>query len=283
MMQPLHQLFRRLRFLALCRFDFYKGNSEYRWTYLEDGDVIRVVMQRQGGRGPARELRLRAGTYDLAVFSHIFHSLQYSTRDLARNDDLQARYEAIRAAGRRPLIIDAGANIGMAALYFRDIYPEAAILCVEPEPKNFAELQRHLRNDPLILPLQAAVASADGGIEIVDPGAGSNAFRTRLVSDGTDQRIPAYSFDSLLAKANTLGPVEPFLAKIDIEGFEAGLFDVNDAWIDRFYMIAIELHDWMLPKQGCSGSFLRNIAGRDRDFLLHGENIFSISNAAPMM
>jgi hypothetical protein len=43
-------------------------------------------------------------------------------------------------------------------------------------------------------------------------------------------------------------------------------------------VLVIELHDWMLPRAANSGPFLREIAVRDRDFVYHGENIFSISN-----
>ena len=37
-------------------------------------------------------------------------------------------------------------------------------------------------------------------------------------------------------------------------------------------------HDWLLPKQQNSGNFLRQISSRNRDFVFHGENVFSISN-----
>ena len=70
----------------------------------------------------------------------------------------------------------------------------------------------------------------------------------------------------------------PFLAKIDIEGAEADLFSRDTDWIDQFPLIIVELHDWLLPKQGTSRNFLRCIAARNRDFVYLGENIFSIRN-----
>jgi hypothetical protein len=48
----------------------------------------------------------------------------------------------------------------------------------------------------------------------------------------------------------------------------------------RFPVIIIELHDGMLPAQCKSRNFLQVMAGRDRDFLLRGENVVSISVAA---
>ena len=70
----------------------------------------------------------------------------------------------------------------------------------------------------------------------------------------------------------------PFIVKIDIEGFEGELFSRNLEWLDRFYVLIIELHDWMLPRQRSSQSFLRAVGALDRDFLQVGENVFSIAN-----
>jgi hypothetical protein len=38
----------------------------------------------------------------------------------------------------------------------------------------------------------------------------------------------------------------------------------------------VELHDWLLPKAGTSCSFLHCAGQHDRDFVVVGENIFSI-------
>jgi hypothetical protein len=74
---------------------------------------------------------------------------------------------------------------------------------------------------------------------------------------------------------------EPFLIKIDIEGFESDLFSANTEWVDCFPVIIIELHDWMLPGDCNSRNFLQAIAGRSRDFILRGENVVSVSVAKP--
>lgn len=42
-----------------------------------------------------------------------------------------------------PLIIDAGAHIGLTTLYFKHLYPESQILSIEPHPLNFKFLQKN--------------------------------------------------------------------------------------------------------------------------------------------
>jgi hypothetical protein len=93
-------------------------------------------------------------------------------------------------------------------------------------------------------------------------------------NDQTDA-IPAF----VQSLTNTMPKCTPFMAKIDIEGFEDVLFYSNTDWIERFPVIIIELHDWMLPGKANSTNFLRAIAEYDRDLLFRGENVVSIANA----
>ncbi len=44
--------------------------------------------------------------------------------------------------GKQPLIIDGGANIGMAVLYFKRNYPDARIIAFEPNPSGFELLKK---------------------------------------------------------------------------------------------------------------------------------------------
>lgn len=49
----------------------------------------------------------------------------------------------------RPLILDAGANIGMAVLYFKWLYPDAEVWGFEPEPRTFLALQENVARNHL--------------------------------------------------------------------------------------------------------------------------------------
>jgi len=41
----------------------------------------------------------------------------------------------------------------------------------------------------------------------------------------------------------------------------------------------VALHDWLFPGEARSRTFLEAVGGRDRDFLVSGETVFSIANA----
>ena len=48
--------------------------------------------------------------------------------------------------------------------------------------------------------------------------------------------------------------------------------------VDLFYLIFVELHDWLLPGQRTSQSFLKAAASLDRDFIVHKHHVVSIRN-----
>jgi FkbM family methyltransferase len=256
---------RRIRFEIAQRLNRRRPQRDYRWTRRPKNGRLSVLLRDSVGR--ERELSLRPNGSDFDVFLQIFEQRQYDTSAMRRHGDIQAQYAEILAAGKIPLIVDAGANVGLSALYFRDRYPKAKILAIEPEAGNFAELVK--RSDELTVPIQAGLANFDGWLEVCDPGLGDWGFRTRRADAG----VPAIRLSTLLET----WAGEPFILKVDIEGFEADLFD-DPALLDRFTLLYFEPHDWMLPGQGSAGSFLRAIAGLDRDFLIAGENIASIAN-----
>ena len=50
--------------------------------------------------------------------------------------------------------------------------------------------------------------------------------------------------------------------------------------MDKFKILIVELHDWMLPKKSISKNYFnaicRSMEKNDRDILIKGENIISI-------
>jgi FkbM family methyltransferase len=227
-------------------------------------------------RGETLHIHAR-DSIDIEVLRQVFASEDYRLSRLKRYNELMQWLQAVQFAGGRPLVLDLGANTGLASLYFSREFPDARILAVEPEVANAELARRAVSGHGDVNLITAGIASSDGRATIVDPGQGNWAYRTELAPDGV---VSMLGVQRLIADHADEDCV-PFIAKVNIEGFESELFSRNVEWADRFPMLIIELDDWMLPGVGSAQNFLRWAAARARDFIYIGENIFSIARALP--
>lgn len=167
-------------------------------------------------------------------------------------------------------ILDAGANIGLAALFFAQKFPAASIICLEPEPGNFSLLQKNTENYPNILPVQAGLWSKSAFLQVIDEGLDNWGFTVKECSADTPGSIRAVSMADLLAGYS----LEKFdLVKLDIEGSEKEILDAADAanWLASCSVLVIELHDRMKP--GTSASLFKAVQNKEYLFDVKGENL----------
>jgi FkbM family methyltransferase len=215
-------------------------------------------------------LRLRPDSTDVEIFSQIFLYAHYRTYDMARCAEIAAYYDSCA----KPLVLDLGANIGLSALYFAKNWPKATIVGVEPDQGNYALFCQNTAGHEHIVPMRGAIASKHSYARIINPHESEWGYRTEI-NDRNSGGLVALSVAELLERHSDC---QPFICKIDIEGAEQELFSANTQWLERFPIVIIELHDWLFPRSGNSANFLRAIAGTNRDFILSGENIFSVAH-----
>ncbi|MCW1383968.1 FkbM family methyltransferase [Novosphingobium sp. KCTC 2891] len=196
---------------------------------------------------------LGGGDYDLSIYPDVH----------AR---VRARCDAILARGHKPIVIDGGANIGAASRWFRWEWPAAIVVAVEPDPRSIATLRLNLAGDSDVRILHAALGSERGKVAVIEEDL-SWASRTARAEDG----VPMVTIDDAIAVA---GDGEPFLCKLDIEGFEEDLFARNLDWIERFPVVVIEPHDWLMPGRGTSLPFQKAMAARNYELVIRNENLF---------
>ena len=212
---------------------------------------------------------------DIAVIQQVFVAEDYSLARLRRHREIVAWVDSIRTNGKRPLILDLGANTGLASLYFTREFPDAAIVALEPDPGNAAQARKNLRGFNSVKMVEGGISNQDGRANIVNPDDGNWAYRTEKSETGSIEMVSVAKLIERYADARSV----PFIAKIDIEGFEDDLFARNTEWFDAFPIVIIELHDWLLPGKLTSQNFLKLVSQRDRDFVYAGENVFSIANS----
>jgi FkbM family methyltransferase len=215
------------------------------------------------------DVQIRAGESDIATLRQVFVGREYDLNWPPRlRDRIRARYEAILAEGGKPIIVDAGANIGAASLWFSAEFPEARIVAIEPDPENAEVLRRNLAARPHHVVMEAAIGGELGHVSLRDEGY-SWAIRTERAQAG----IPIITMADAFAASS--GDT-PFVVKIDIEGFEKDLFATNVEWIESCYVVTIEPHDWMLPGEHTSGTFQAALAAHPFELYIRGENLIYV-------
>ena len=214
-------------------------------------------------------IMLRAGDSDISALRQALVDREYSFEwPDSLKERMDARYREILAAGAKPIIVDAGANIGAASLYFLTRFPEAHVVAVEPDPGNAAVLKENLGGRPNAVVLEAAIGAERGHVALQSPGS-SWAVRT----ERSDSGVPMVTVeDAYEASAGDT----PFIVKVDIEGFEEDLFAANTGWIEKAFAVFIEPHDWMIPERHTSSSFQQAMARLPFKIYIRGENLLYV-------
>jgi FkbM family methyltransferase len=206
----------------------------------------------------------------------VFIRREYLPNKPAFERAVAAHYSRILEQGKAPMILDLGANVGASSGLLATHFPLALVVSVEPDHQNFEKLSAVAAQFPNIIPVNAAVSKSNGTISLFEGEIhGNNAFRT-FGSNREKLRatVPALDPESLKALG---APHVPFIVKIDIEGYEAELFDSKTAWLDEFPIVMAEPHDWMIEGEANSRSMMTSILNVKRDLFLSGENILACS------
>lgn len=171
------------------------------------------------------------------------------------------------------VIVDAGANIGLASIYFANKYPNTKIISIEPEVRNYELLKKNLASYENVHCLHAAVWNVDGTIELVDPGLGNWGFmtqseKTQDISAPVSHTVNAYTIETIMEKFD-IDRID--ILKVDIEGAEKEVFENPEPWVDRVDSIIAELHEHMKP--GSNRSFYNGTNQFDQEWI-RGENFY---------
>ncbi len=149
----------------------------------------------------------------------------------------------------RPFVIDCGANIGTATLFFKTLFPTADIVAFEPDPRAFEALQANVRDNHLanVAIHQAAVGGTDGRAALYVgpalPGTGQASLYAPT------QRVGTTEVD-VVRVSRFIDRQVDFL-KIDIEGAEMDVLrDLAETGKLAFVrQMVIEYHHHMRPDE----------------------------------
>ncbi|NEO92711.1 MAG: FkbM family methyltransferase [Moorea sp. SIO3G5] len=141
------------------------------------------------------------------------------------------------------LIIDAGANIGISSVFFKAYFPDASVICIEPDTENIALLKENISDNKL-----TNCKVIQGGLWYKDCQLGLlHDFRDGLswsirVAEQADGTIKGIGILSLL---EWCGNKRIGLLKIDIEGSEFNIFrqsEVISKLLAKTDFLVAEIH-----------------------------------------
>ena len=195
-------------------------------------------------------IQLRKNTSDFFIFNQIFIRKDYA--------DLVAKMKIAITPEQSPLIIDAGANIGCATLFFYAYFNHAQIIGVEPETSNFEMLKKnveanHLKN---VILKRAALWNTLAKLHLKSDFRDQSHAAFRVEESGgvsVGEGLPGCTVTQLTELVNYN---EVTLLKIDIEGAEKIIFEDKkylQSFLPHTRLIAVEVHEEMISESEITG------------------------------
>jgi FkbM family methyltransferase len=205
-----------------------------------------------------RPIYLRIPSADIKVFEKVFLDQEYSF-----NENSTPK-----------IILDIGAHIGLATIYFANKYPDARIIAIEPEKNNYEMLKKNVALYEKVIPIHAAVWNEDKEIDVVDTRGGNWGFITeeKQKARGTNRlfchKVNGITIKKIIKDYN-IQKID--ILKMDIEGAEKEVFSDASKWINKVDILIIELHEHLKP--GCRRSFYKATNDFKNEWI-KGENIY---------
>lgn len=178
---------------------------------------------------------LRKKSSDLKVFNQIWI-----------NEEFKPVVETIRQHQIKiETILDAGANIGLSTIYLKNHFPQAKVVCVEPDKSNITQLKHNLVVNSLedCTIFEGGIWSNHGWLDMDysfrDGLEWSRTLKPSINGNGT---IPVSSIEDV-RKQNGWSTID--LLKMDIEGAEDVIFSKKEylSFLGAVKVLTIEIHD----------------------------------------
>lgn len=195
----------------------------------------------------------------LFMYSEIFEQEIYKFK--SRND--------------APYIIDAGANIGLSVIYFKELFPNAEIVAFEPDENIFQFLSDNVseRNYNNVNLIPKGLWDSETTLRFKAEGADGGAIIQNKATAENETSIKVVSLKSYLQR-----PVD-FL-KIDIEGAELKVLrDIKDL-LHQVDNIFVEYHSFV-DKEQCLHEIINILT--ESGFRLYTSNPGNVSVSSPYL
>jgi len=175
--------------------------------------------------GIRHPISLRPNSSDITTFKYIFAHGDYDF-------DIKPVPE---------VIIDAGANIGLASIFFANKYTASKIIAIELSTTNFHLLLKNTANYNNIKAINAGLWHKKETLKFQEEGFSPWGYKVNNKLEGDSISIDSITLLEIIDKYN-INIID--LLKVDIEGAEVEVFSENyEIWLSKVRYLAIEYHD----------------------------------------
>jgi len=215
-----------LSFLARHHADGWAGTAALLSCYAKTvGDPMNTTEIRLPLRIGQSRRTLVMRACDIYTVAEIFHERQY---------------QLARPLGPAPVIIDAGANVGVAATWFLLAHPDARLVAIEPVSQNVHWLTRNLAAAPRATVVQAALGAVEGEVLMsLSAHSAEHAVGDRPGVGGSES-VSCRRLDRILEEQ---GITTVDLLKLDVEGSEMDALAGLGARLGDVRAIVAEVHE----------------------------------------
>lgn len=153
----------------------------------------------------------------------------------------------LELANPTPSILDGGAHIGLSTLYFKQLYPNATVIAIEPLAENAFFLEKNIFENQVtgVKSLHAALSDQSGAVPLHYDRTDEKWFSSASLRSGawngaqktTVRTVPAVSLASFLDEQHF------DLVKLDIEGAELNVLIATRDSLRNADTFLIEVHE----------------------------------------
>ncbi|MEQ9400305.1 MAG: FkbM family methyltransferase [Longimicrobiales bacterium] len=229
----------------------HPARSELHWLkHLGPGGYLRFGLDRLARAGRRLARLPRPGPHEVRPIARncdgnlLYYRPYTSDLEAYRQIFIEAEFAPVGDLTGATTMIDGGGYVGFSSAWFLARNPDLRAVVLEPDPNNFAVLQRNLA------PYADRVALFNAGVWShecrLKPS--SDIFRdghewTRSFEEASPGEEGAVEAMSIPRAIERLGGDRLSILKLDIEGAETVVFRHGaDSWIDRVDLLVCELH-----------------------------------------
>lgn len=143
----------------------------------------------------------------------------------------------------RSVIVDLGANIGLAALYLATRHRCSRLIAVEPVPANAELARRNLERNRICAQVLCAAAGPEDGIACLRETDSSTNSTIAFIAAPAAEAARTVAVVGMPSVLRALPPGASIdLIKMDIEGSEEALLRGDTSWLQRVRALIVEFH-----------------------------------------